>query len=267
MPTRFERIGLRGRLMTIGVLGVAGALILGGVILYAVLASSLTRTVQSTALASAQEVALLVSSGRIPDPVPASGAQVVQVLSADNRVLTGSLTADRLTALVTPEEKARALAGDVVVVAGNRSGLSGGLQVSAVEAGSGADRVTVVAALPTADLESATRTLEEPPARRLPPAAAGLRPHRVAGHRRSAEAGRGAAQRSGEHRRVVHGRTAARSADPRRDRSAGNDIERDARPRRRGTPDPASVRRRRRPRAAQPARDDADPARGRDATR
>ena len=159
MPTRFERIGLRGRLMTIGVLGVAGALILGGVILYAVLESSLTRTVQSTALASAQEVALLVSSGRIPDPVPASGAQVVQVLSADNRVLTGSLTADRLTALVTPEEKARALAGDVVVVAGNRSGLSGGLQVSAVEAGSGADRVTVVAALPTADLESATRTL------------------------------------------------------------------------------------------------------------
>ncbi|MFI5075592.1 MAG: ATP-binding protein [Actinomycetales bacterium] len=159
MLTRFQQIGLRGRLMTIGVLGVAGALVLGGVILYAVLASSLTRTVQSAALASAQEVALLVSSGRIPDPVPASGAQVVQVLSADNRVLTGSLTADRLTALVTPEEKERAVAGDVVVVAGNRSGLSGGLQVSAVEAGSGADRVTVVAALPTADLESATRTL------------------------------------------------------------------------------------------------------------
>ena len=60
---------------------------------------------------------------------------------------------------MTPEEKARALAGDVVVVAGNRAGLSGGLQVSAVGGGSGADRVTVVAALPTADLESATRTL------------------------------------------------------------------------------------------------------------
>lgn len=159
MPGRFERIGLRGRLMTIGVLGVAGALVLGGIILYAVLGSSLTRTVQSEALSSAREVALLVSSGRIPDPVPASGAQVVQVLSADNRVLTGSLTADRLTALVTPEEKARALAGDLVVVPGNRSGLSGGLQVSAVEAGSGADRLTVVAALPTADLESATSTL------------------------------------------------------------------------------------------------------------
>src|SRR4029078_10558411 len=57
------------------------------------------------------------------------------------------------------EEKMRALAGDLVVVSGNRSGLSGGLQVSAVEAVSGADRLTVVAALPTADLESATSTL------------------------------------------------------------------------------------------------------------
>jgi len=159
MISRFERISLRGRLMTIGVLGVAGALVLGGVLLYAILASSLTRTVQSEAMASAREIAFLVNSGQTPDPVPASGAQVVQVLSADNRVVTASLTADRLTPLVTPEERARALAGDVVVVAGNRSGMSGGLQVSAVEAGPETDRVVVVAALTTADLESATTTL------------------------------------------------------------------------------------------------------------
>ena len=159
MPTPFERLSLRGRLMTIGVLGIAGALVVGGVILYAVLSSSLTRTVQSEALASAREVALLVDSGQLPDPVPASGAQVVQVLTADDRVLSGSLTADRLTPLVTPQEKAGALAGEVVVVAGNRSGLSGGLQVSAVAAGPQGNRVTVVTALPTADLESATRTL------------------------------------------------------------------------------------------------------------
>jgi signal transduction histidine kinase len=159
MVSRFERISLRGRLMAIGVLGVAGALVVGGVILYAVLASSLTRTVQSEALASAREIALLVNSGQTPDPVPISGAQVVQVLSADNRVVTASLTADRLTPLVTPEERDRALAGDVVVVAGNRSGMSGGLQVSAVEAGPANNRVVIVAALPTADLESATTTL------------------------------------------------------------------------------------------------------------
>jgi signal transduction histidine kinase len=145
--------------MIIGVLGVAGALLLGGVILYAVLASSLTRTVQGEATASAREVALLVNSGRTPDPVPASGAQVIQVLSSDNRVVTGSLTADRLTPLVTLDERQRAVAGETVVVPGNRSGMSGGLQVSAVEAGPSSAPVVVVAALPTADLESATSTL------------------------------------------------------------------------------------------------------------
>lgn len=145
--------------MTIGVLGVAGALLLGGVILYAVLASSLTRTVQGEATASARDVALLVNTGQTPDPVPASGAQVIQVLSTDNRVVTGSLTADRLTPLVTLDERQRAVAGETVVVPGNRSGMSGGLQVSAVEAGPSSDPVIVVAALPTADLESATSTL------------------------------------------------------------------------------------------------------------
>jgi signal transduction histidine kinase len=159
MPSPFQRMTLRGRLMTIGVLGIAGALVVGGVILYAVLASSLTRTVQAEALGSAREVALLLDSGQVPDPVPASGAQVVQVLSADDRVVTGSLTADRLTPLVTPQEKAQAVAGDVVVVAGNRTGLAGSLQVSAVQAGPASQPVTVVAALPTADLESATGTL------------------------------------------------------------------------------------------------------------
>jgi len=159
MTTRFERVSLRGRLMTIGLLGVAGSLLLGGIVLYAVLASSLTRTVQSETLASAREVALLVDQGRTPDPVPASGAQVVQVLSADNRVVTASLTADRLTPLVTEDERRRALAGETVVVPGHRSGVTGNLQVGAVEAGPGSARVVVVAALPTADLESATLTL------------------------------------------------------------------------------------------------------------
>lgn len=159
MVTRFERVSLRGRLMTIGLLGVAGSLLLGGIVLYAVLASSLTRTVQSETLASAREVALLVDQGRTPDPVPASGAQVVQVLSADNRVVTASLAADRLTPLVTDDERRRALDGETMVVPGSRSGVTGSLQVGAVEAGPGSARVVVVAALPTADLESATLTL------------------------------------------------------------------------------------------------------------
>jgi len=156
---RFERVSLRGRLMTVGVLGVAAALLVGGLLLYVTLTSSLTRTSQAEALTSAKEVATLVDAGRLPDPVPVSGAQVVQVLDRSGRVSGGSLTADRLTPLVTEDERRRAVAGDQVVVPGHRSGLSGSLQVAAVEAGPSTNRVTVVAATPTADLEASGRTL------------------------------------------------------------------------------------------------------------
>ena len=42
---------------------------------------------------------------------------------------------------------------------GNRTGLAGRLQVAAVEAGPATARVTIVAATPTADLETSGRTL------------------------------------------------------------------------------------------------------------
>jgi len=157
--SRLERISVRGRLMIVGVLGVAAALLIGGLLLYVTLTTSLTRTIQGEALSSAREVAALVDGGRLPDPVPVSGAQVVQVLDASGRVAGGSVTADRLTPLVTEEERRWAVAGHEVVVPGHRSGLSGSLQVAALEAGPSANRVTVVAAAPTADLEASGRTL------------------------------------------------------------------------------------------------------------
>ncbi|GAA2029393.1 HAMP domain-containing sensor histidine kinase [Terrabacter terrae] len=159
---RLAGLGLRGRLMLVGLLGVAGALAVGGVLLYVVLTGSLSRSVEAAARASAQQVALLVDAGRVPDPVPVSGAQVLQVLDAEGRVVSGSVTADRLTALVTDAERRQALAGDTVVVPGSRSGLSGRLQVAAVAAGpqGGPGRTyTVVAAASTADIEQSARTV------------------------------------------------------------------------------------------------------------
>jgi len=148
--------------MLVGLVGVAGALVIGGVVLYVVLTGSLSRSVESAARASAEQVALLVDAGRVPDPVPVSGAQVLQVLDAQGRVVSGSVTADRLTALVTDDERRRALAGEAVVVPGSRSGLAGQLQVAAVAAGpaTGQGRTyTVVAAAPTADIEQSARTV------------------------------------------------------------------------------------------------------------
>ncbi|MGI8718185.1 MAG: ATP-binding protein [Lapillicoccus sp.] len=157
--SRIQRLSLRSRLMAVGLSGVAGALLIGGLLLYAVLTATLDRAIETGARTSAQDVAVLVDAGRLPDPVPVSGAQVVQVLDAANRVVGGSATADRLTALVTVSERDRALAGQALVVPGHRTGLSGSLQVAAVGAGPPSARVTVVAALPTADLETSNRIL------------------------------------------------------------------------------------------------------------
>lgn len=156
---RFERLSLRARLMTVGLIGVAGSLILGGLLLYAVLTGALTRTVQASALSSAREVALLVETSGLPDPVPVSGAQVVQVIDAQGRVASGSPTADRLMSLLTEDERRAALVGDAVVVPGSRAGLSGMLHVAAVPANAGGSRLTVVAAAPAADVETSGRTL------------------------------------------------------------------------------------------------------------
>jgi signal transduction histidine kinase len=159
---RFARLSIRARLLLIGLAGLAGALLIGGLLLYAVLTASLERSIEGTARASAQQVALLVDSGRVPDPVPVSGSQVVQVLDAKGRVVAGSVTADRLTSLVTPDELRQALAGEQVVVPGSRSGLSGRLQVAAVPAGAAVPtgrEYSVVAAAPTGDIEASAKTL------------------------------------------------------------------------------------------------------------
>ncbi|ADU47363.1 sensor histidine kinase [Intrasporangium calvum] len=160
--TRLAGLSIRARLMLIGLAGLAGALVIGGVLLYTVLTTSLGRSVEGTARASAEQVALFVDSGQLPDPVPVSGSQVVQVLDAAGRVVTASVTADRLTALVTPDELRRALAGERVSVPGSRSGLAGRLLVAAVGAGPSVPsgrQFSVVAAAPTADVEQSAATL------------------------------------------------------------------------------------------------------------
>ncbi len=154
MSSRPGGLGLRGRLMAVGLLGVGAALLAGGVLLYAVLTAGLQRTVENNARSSAQEVAAMAAQGRLPDPVPVSGAQVVQVLDADNRVVGGSATADRLTALVTPAEHRSLLDGAALTVPGSRAALTGTLLVAGARVGQGADAALVVAAVPMADVEA-----------------------------------------------------------------------------------------------------------------
>ncbi len=152
-PRWFRRLTIRWRLMTIGLVGLAVALAAAGTLLYAVLSATLTRTLASEASAAAREVAGLVDQNRLSDPVPVSGALVVQVLDGSSRVVAGSPVADRLTPLVTVDETGRALAGEAMTVPGSRAGLTGRLQVAAVAAGPGTARLTVVAGVPTGDVD------------------------------------------------------------------------------------------------------------------
>ncbi|QGN57416.1 ATP-binding protein [Nostocoides sp. HKS02] len=153
------RLSLRWRLMALGIAGVAGALVIAGLLLYAATSASLRQATEQEARSSATDVASLVNAGRLPQPVPVSGALVVQVLDSRNRVVGGSATADRLTSLVTAAQRAQLSSGAVLEIPGNRAGVSGSLLAVGVPAGPGAARVLVVAAVPTVDLETSRRVL------------------------------------------------------------------------------------------------------------
>lgn len=159
MTGRWSRLSLRSRLMGVGLLGVAAALLLSGILLFASMSAALIDSVDDGTRASARDVATLVDAGRIPDPIPVTGSQVVQVLDEDNGVVAVSATADRLTPLVTQAERERLMSGDAITVPGGRTAQSGELRVVAAEARTGDAPLLVVVAAPTADLETTARLL------------------------------------------------------------------------------------------------------------
>lgn len=149
--TMLGRWSLRRRLMTIGLLGLAVAQALGSVALYVALSVASRHDLDRRAAATAQQVAALVDSGRMPDPIPVTGAESVQVIDRQGRVLSASANGDRLSPLLTPSQLRQALVSPVTVP-GSRLGLSSTLRVSARPASSSPDAPLVVVAEPVADL-------------------------------------------------------------------------------------------------------------------
>lgn len=141
--------------MTVGIVGVAGALLLGFALLYAALTVSLGRSVDAQATSIAREVAALITAGRLADPVPQYGAQFVQVLDRDGRVVGASVTADQLTPVVTPAEREQLIRGEVLTISGSRAALASELRVAGAVTEPASSGQLVVAALPTADLDRA----------------------------------------------------------------------------------------------------------------
>ena len=156
---RFWTLSLRARLMIIGLVGVGTALIMGGLAFFGALTYSVNRTLDNEALASADEIAAMVNENKLPSPIPVSGAQVVQVVDSQQRVIGGSVTADRLTPLLRSTELTTALGGEAVVLDGTRLGMSEPLRVRAIRAGPASAPVSVIVGLPYGDVLAARTAL------------------------------------------------------------------------------------------------------------
>ncbi len=149
MRTAWQRLSLRARLLLIGVVGVATALAVGGAALYGVLSVLSYRYLDDAAAATAADVVALVEAHRLPDPIPATGNQIVQVVDARGRVVSASVNGDRLTTLLLPGEiRSATESGSPVEVPGSRMGLSSPLRVTVAAAGSS----TVLVAQQPADV-------------------------------------------------------------------------------------------------------------------
>lgn len=158
MRAAWERLSLRVRLLLIGLAGLATALAVGSVALYSILTFVSYRMLDASGQATGREVADLVDQHRLPDPIPVTGGQIVQVVDSRNRVVSASVNADRLTALLLPRERDLAVAGHVVVP-GSRMGTTSALRTVATPAGPG-HRFAVLVAQPFDDIVHSQRILK-----------------------------------------------------------------------------------------------------------
>ncbi len=149
---------LRTRLVLLTTIGLAVGLAAGGVVLTVVLRIGLERASDDAARHVGQEVVALIDSDRLPDPVPAGGTTLVQVVDDQGRVLAASAGADRLVPALPVDERAAALDGPLTVP-GARFGVLGPMRVVAVTAGDPQSPSTVVVATPAGDIDEAVRVV------------------------------------------------------------------------------------------------------------
>jgi signal transduction histidine kinase len=144
MRLGWRRLSLRSRLLLLGTGGLVAGFAISGLVLVTALGFALQRNVDADAMSTANGVAALVQVHSLPEPVPVSGEQIVQVVDEENRIVSASINADRLNSLLRPAELASARAGRPRYVNGARTGYDGQLRVVAVPVG----KDTVIVARP-----------------------------------------------------------------------------------------------------------------------
>jgi signal transduction histidine kinase len=152
---------LRARLTVVATALLGIGIAAGAALLAATVSRTLQEAVDSGALQSAREVAALVESDVLPDPVPVGGegTAAIQVVDAQGRVRAASAGTDHLVPVLRPAELAAVRAGERLVVDGDRLGLDGPLRVVGVSAGPPADPRTVIVAIDYGSAKSGVRLL------------------------------------------------------------------------------------------------------------
>jgi signal transduction histidine kinase len=156
---RLRRLSLRARLLLVSVVTLALGLVAGGVVLVTVLDYVLLRAADKQALDTGDGVARLVDQGQLSQPIPASPGLQVQVVDEQGRVRAASATADRLVPILYATELKRLADRESTVIPGDRIGLAGPVRVVTVAAGSPAERVRVLVARSTADVQQGVHLL------------------------------------------------------------------------------------------------------------
>lgn len=159
LPAWWRRRSLRARLTMLASLVVAAGLAAGSLLLLASLQRSLLAALDTTARQRAEDVAALVDSGRLPDPIPVAGAGTVQVqvVDARRRVLAASVGSDRAVPLLGPTELAAARDRRPRFLAGSRVGERDPLRVIAWPAGTAQAPLTVIAAVSVSSVARSLR--------------------------------------------------------------------------------------------------------------
>ena len=149
---------LRTRLTLLATVGLAVGLAIGGVALVVLLRAGLERASDEAARQTAREVVVLVDAGRLPDPIPAGGTSLVQVVDRQGRVLAASAGADRLVPAVSADQQSAAVQGPITVP-GSQFGVLGPVRVLALPAGPDSEPSTVVVGSPSGDIDDAVRVV------------------------------------------------------------------------------------------------------------
>ena len=147
---------VRGRL-TLATTAASGlVLVLAALGVLAVVRLALVSSLDDAAAASAAQVVALAGERPLPDPLPVTGAAVVQVVDASGRVIASSPGGDRLAPLLAPDETTRARGGEPATVSGSRLGAGARYRVVGAPVGVGSGAAsggTVLVATSLADVD------------------------------------------------------------------------------------------------------------------